>query len=83
MNSKLGRFLKSYTKQILKKTAKNKTKIVKKIIDSYNQESWKNVMSLRPRMRPTAAEVTSSSAPKSEPAADEVADTLAPAQKKN
>ena len=33
-------------------------------------------------MRPTAAEVTSSSAPKSEPAADEVADTLAPAQKK-
>ena len=34
-------------------------------------------------MRPTAAEVTSSSAPKSEPAADEVADTLAPAQKKN
>ena len=33
-------------------------------------------------MRPTAAEVTSSSAPKSEPAADEVADTLAPAKKK-
>ena len=33
-------------------------------------------------MRPTAAEVTSSSAPKSEPAADDVADTLAPAQGK-
>ena len=33
-------------------------------------------------MRPTAAEVTSSSAPKSEPAADDVADTLAPARGK-
>ena len=40
------------------------------------------ISSSESRMRPTAAEVTSSSAPKSEPAADEVADTLAPAKKK-
>ena len=32
-------------------------------------------------INPTAAEVTSSSAPKSDPAAEDVADTLAPEEK--